>query len=141
MTNWQAVIGVLLFLSVSFGCAGNPNKIDIPEDAVKMDVSFSWQGIAPCIHDSPEIRVSNIPEGTKWLTIRLTNLSIPEENHGGGKIENDGSGRIPPKALDIGYNGPCPTEGRNTYEFMVLALDEQGAIIGFGSAKEPFPPK
>ena len=141
MKNWRTVLCVLFFLSISIGCAGNPNKVDIPKDAAKMAVSFSWQGIAPCTHDSPEIEVSNIPGGTKWFKIRLTNLSIPEENHGGGKIENDGSGRIPPMALDIGYNGPCPTEGRNTYEFFVLALDEQETIIGFGSAKQPFPPK
>jgi phosphatidylethanolamine-binding protein (PEBP) family uncharacterized protein len=72
----------------------------------------------------------------------LTNLSVPEWNQGGGRVPNDGSGVIPAGSLTIGYNGPCPPTGkRQTYEFSVMAVDAAGAIIGFGKARQPFPPK
>ncbi|MDX2452338.1 hypothetical protein, partial [Desulfosarcina sp.] len=43
------------------GCANNPDKIKIPRDAAEMTVEFSWEGIAACTHDSPELRVSAVP--------------------------------------------------------------------------------
>ena len=49
---------------------------------------------------------------------------------------------IPAKALDIGYNGPCPPPGqRQKYEIWVMAVDAEKTIIGFGKARQFFPPK
>jgi phosphatidylethanolamine-binding protein (PEBP) family uncharacterized protein len=131
------------FLLTFMGCAKKTqNRIVIPKNAAKMTVAFSWQGIQPCSHDSPEIRVGDIPEDTRSLRILLKNINVPQWNQGGGQLEHDGSGIIPPRALDIGYNGPCPPQGqRHKYEFWVMAVDADGEITGFGKARQPFPPK
>jgi phosphatidylethanolamine-binding protein (PEBP) family uncharacterized protein len=124
------------------GCASHPDPNEIPKDAAEMTVDFSWQGIGACTHDSPEIRVSSIPEGTAELRVRLKNISEPAWNQGGGRVQHDGSGVIPAGALKLGYNGPCPPPGqRHKYEFSVMAVDAAGAIIGFGKARQSFPPK
>ena len=124
------------------GCASNPDQIEIPKDAAEMTVDFSWQGIDACTHDSPEIRVSGIPEGTADLRVRLKSISVPAWNHGGGKVAHDGSGVIAAGALKLGYNGPCPPpKQRHKYEFSVMAVDADGVIIGFGKARQYFPPK
>lgn len=134
------ILAALLMLTV--GCANNPDQIKIPKDAAQMTVDFSWEGIDACTHESPELRVSAVPEGTAELRARLTDISLPEWNQGGGKVTYDGSGIIPAGALKLGYNGPCPPPGkRHTYEFSVMAMDADGAIIGFGKARRSFPPK
>ncbi len=106
-----------------------------------MGVDFSWVGIQACSHESPEIRVSNIPEGVEELRVKLKNISLPEWNQGGGKVKHDGTGVIPAGALTLGYNGPCPPGGRLKYEFWVMAVDAQGVIIGYGKTRRAFPPK
>lgn len=134
------ILSALLMMAT--GCAANnPDRIVIPKDAAKMEVTFSWEGIPPCTHESPEIKVSNVPEGTKDLQVKLKNLNLPAWNQGGGIVAHDGSGLIPAGYLSVGYNGPCPLNQRNKYEFSVMALDAGGVIIGFGKAMRPFPPK
>lgn len=129
---------IAVFLLVA-GCA--TTGVQIPKNAVEMTVDFSWKGIKACTHESPEIRVSNIPDGTTELRVKLKDISVPAWNHGGGRIEHDGSGIIPAGALDIGYNGPCPPGGRHKYEFSVMAVNAEDVIIGFGKARQSFPPK
>jgi len=134
------ILSALIMLT--FGCAKDPNPIVIPKAAAEMEVSFSWAGIEACTHESPEIRVDRIPDGTVELQVRLKDINVPAYNHGGGRVKNDGSGVIPPGALTIGYNGPCPPyKERHKYEFLVLARDAQGQIIGFGKSRQLFPPK
>lgn len=123
------------------GCANNPDKIKIPKDAAEMTVEFSWEGIAACTHDSPELRVSAVPDATTDLRVRLKDISLPEWNHGGGQVKHDGSGVIPAGALKLGYNGPCQPSGRHKYEFSVMAVNADGVIVGFGKARQSFPPK
>ncbi|MBC2712178.1 MAG: phospholipid-binding protein [Desulfosarcina sp.] len=135
-------IGILVAVIIlAVGCATNPNRIKIPKDATKMDVDFSWEGIKACTHESPEIRVSNVPDGTEELRVKLKDIDVPAWNHGGGRVRHDGSGIIPAGALNIGYNGPCPPDGRHKYEFSVMAVNTEGVIIGFGKDRQSFPPK
>ena len=140
-------IGYLLILITVLtlglcSCTTPYRKTPIPENAVPIDVEFSWQGVAACTAVSPEIRVSNLLAGVEAFQVALTNLSVPEWNQGGGRVTNDGSGVIPAGSLTIGYNGPCPPAGqRQTYEFSVMAVDAAGVIIGFGKARQQFPPK
>lgn len=141
MKKVSLLVALVALIVLATGCAKNQNQIKIPTDAAKMDVAFSWEGIQTCAHESPEIRVSNIPDGTAELQVKLKNVNVPEWNQGGGNVKNDGSGIIPAGSLNLGYNGPCPAGGRNTYEFTVMAVDAEGVIIGFGKARQPFPPK
>ena len=141
MKKWYPLLILAASLILAAGCANHPDQIKIPKDAARMTVEFSWEGIDACTHDSPEIRVSPVPKGTADLQVRLKDISMPAWNHGGGKVKHDGSGVIPAGALKLGYNGPCPPGGRHQYEFSVMAVDADGAIIGFGKARQPFPPK
>jgi len=145
MKKISYLLMLTLVLLLFWGCAKKQNREDritIPKDAAKMAVDFSWEGIEPCTHDSPEIRVSGIPAGTRRLLVKVKNISDPAWNQGGGDIEYDGSGVIPAKALDIGYNGPCPPLGqRQKYEIWVMAVDAEKTIIGFGKAMKPYPLK
>lgn len=134
------ILSSLIMLVI--GCAKDPNLIVIPDDVAEMNVSFSWEGIKACTHESPEIQVARIPDGTVTLQALLKDINVPTYNHGGGSVKNDASGIIPPGALTIGYNGPCPpARERHKYEFSVLAKDAQGNIIGFGKSRQLFPPK
>lgn len=137
------IVRLVAILVLAAGCAKNQkqNQIKIPKDAARMEVAFSWEGIQACAHESPEIQVSNVPDSTAELRVKLKNVTVPEWNHGGGSVAYGGSGVIPTGALDIGYNGPCPPDGRHKYEFSVMAVDGEGAIIGFGKARQSFPPK
>ncbi len=140
MKKAHPIVLLTALLLLAAGCV--TTGVQIPKDAAEMEVVFSWEGITACTHESPEIRVSNIPDSTAELRVKLKDVDVPAWNHGGGKLAHDGSGVIPAGALKSGYNGPCPPYGqRHQYEFSVMAVDAQGAIIGFGKAVQPFPPK
>lgn len=142
MNKHYLLILLTILLVSATGCAKKSNKIKIPRDAAKMTVDFSWEGIKPCTHESPEIRVTNIPDKTIIFRIQLKNITIPDWNQGGGSVKHDGSGLIPAGALQIGYNGPCPPPGkRQKYEFWVMAVNTENEIIGFGKTRHPYPPK
>jgi phosphatidylethanolamine-binding protein (PEBP) family uncharacterized protein len=141
MKKWYPAVILATLLILTAGCAGNPDQTKIPKEAAEMTVEFSWEGIQACTHESPELRVSAVPDGTAELRVKLKDISLPAWNHGGGKVTYDGSGVIPAGALKLGYNGPCPQSGRHQYEFSVMAIDADGVIIGFGKARQSFPPK
>ena len=109
------------------------------QSIVALDVDFSWEEEHRCSSKSPEIRVAGIPAGTKFLKVTLVDLDVPFWDHGGGTVNNDGSGVIPAGSLKSGYNGPCPPGGSHRYEFTVNALDGQGRIIGAGKKMNKFP--
>ena len=138
---------ILIFLMTALvvltvGCAKDPNRLVIPKNAADLTVDFSWKGVRACTHESPEIRVARVPDGTVELEARLKDITLPAYNNGGGSVEYDGSGIIPAGALNVGYNGPCPPPGsRHKYEFSVIARNAQGEIIGFGKSRQSFPPK
>jgi phosphatidylethanolamine-binding protein (PEBP) family uncharacterized protein len=139
MKKQYLLVLLAVVLIVAAGCAAT--GLQIPKDAAELSVDFSWEGITACSHESPEIRVSDIPDGTTELHVRLTDVDMPAWNHGGGNVVHDGSGIVPAGALKIGYNGPCPPSGRHKYEFSVMAVDAEGVIVGFGKARQSFPPK
>lgn len=139
MKKKYLLVLLAVVLIIAAGCAAT--GLQIPKDAAELSVDFSWEGIMACSHESPEVRVSDIPDGTTELRVRLTDVDMPAWNHGGGNVAHDGSGIIPAGALKIGYNGPCPPSGRHKYEFSVMAVDAEGGIVGFGKARQSFPPK
>ena len=142
MNKRHSIFLYLTIIVLIAGCAQPHGQFKIPKDAAALEVAFSWEGIAPCTHTSPEIQVSAIPDGAKTLRVKLTNLTVPEWNQGGGDVAVNTTGIIPTGALKIGYNGPCPPPGkRHKYEFSVIALNAEGNVIGFGKARQAFPPK
>jgi hypothetical protein len=145
MKNNLPFLILLLVLTLITGCSKKYKgeaPIVIPKEAVQLEVFFSWEGIEPCTHHSPEIKVSGTPDGTETLWVKLKNITEPTWNQGGGKVRHDGSGIIPAGALQTGYNGPCTPKGqRYKYEFRVMALDVNDMIVGFGKARHSFPTK
>ena len=139
MKPYRALIVSALILFVAAGCVTPGGSV--PEDAAELAVAFSWEGTKACSHQSPEIRVANVPDSAVELKVRLKDLDAPNWSHGGGSVAHDGSGTIPAGALKSGYNGPCPPSGSHRYEFSVKAVNAGGSIVGFGKAMQPFPPK
>ena len=126
------VAGTALLL---FGCA----TAQVSPDAVELSVDFAWQASDRCSSQSPAIRVHNIPAATKTLQVKLKDRDVPNWNHGGGTVANDGSGLISAGALQNGYNGPCPPSGSHRYQFTVKAIDAAGVIVGTGQQTRTFP--
>ena len=81
-----SILAALLLLMV--GCTASQQQIKIPTNAARMEVVFSWDGIEACAHESPEIRVAAIPEGTVKLNVSLKDISLPAWNHGGGSVRS-----------------------------------------------------
>ena len=73
-----------------------------------MRLAFIWDNTDARTHDSPEVLVSQPPEGTVKLQVKLKDTTVLAYNHGCGEVENDGAGIIPAGALTIGFNGPWP---------------------------------
>ena len=133
MTKFKLLMPFLL-LSI-FGCV----TTQVTPDSAEIAVDFSWKGVKRCSKDSPQIRIKDIPTGTKYFEVKLKDLDAPRWKHGGGKVENNDSGIIQAGALKDGYNGPCPPSGTHRYEFTVKAVNAEGIIIGIGKAVRNFP--
>ena len=120
---------------VMVSCAQSPGVESEPEkaDSVKvggMSIDFKWGTENLCNRGySPQITVTGIPEGTVRFKVRLRDLNMMSYNHGGGEVENDGSGII--RAGDLkDYRGPCPPLGNtHRYSFTVQALDATGKVL------------
>ena len=109
------------------------------QDIKSFDIDFTFEDRHRCSSTSPEIKVDTIPQGTKSFQIKLVDLDVTFWNHGGGTVENDGSGIIPEGSLKSGYNGPCPPGGSHRYEFTVSAIDDNGKTLSSGKKMQKFP--
>ena len=135
MKNNKILISLFAISSLLAGC----QTVQVAKDAAVLDVSFQWSGKSGCSSTSPAMTVDNVPAGTQFLDIKLTDLDKPGYNHGGGIISYNGR-NIPEGVLRERYTGPCPPMGSHTYEFTVMALDSDKSVaIGKGSAKKKYP--
>lgn len=121
-----------LILPVLLACSDEPSK-----PAIMVD--FSWQGIKTCSDTSPEIHIQGIPKETIQLHVSMFDKTNAYE-HGGCKLDYDGSGVLPQGALK-GYRGPCPSYGSPRYEFTVEALGSDGKVLARGKKMRRFPPE
>lgn len=101
-----------------------------------MSVSFDWGPTKKCFDPkSPPMKLSGVPQGTTYLSIRMSDLNATY-NHGGGKVAYSGQKSLPYGAFR--YQGPCPPS-RHTYQFTVQALDSSGKVLATAKARKPFP--
>lgn len=128
---------IFFVLLLSVGCIAmaipcHPGSVDetVPSDPGAMAIDFHWQKANLCERGySPQIILQGVPAGTVKFKVRLKDLNMPSYNHGGGEIENDGTGIIKAKAIK-NYRGPCPPLGTtHNYRFTVLALDAAGKTL------------
>lgn len=113
-------------------------SVPMAENAVQIEVEFHWTAQSGCRPVSPPITLSNVPQQTAYLDIRMKDLNVPSYNHGGGKVAYEGQSEIPEGALST-YKGPCPPAGSHNYQISVNALNAEGnLILGQGSSTLPF---
>lgn len=107
--------------------------------AQAMSGSFSWHGIAPCVHISPPFVLKDVPAGTTRLRFIMHDKDAPHFHHGGSTIVYAGR-QIPEGA--ISYIGPCPPAGqKHHYVWTIEALDSSGHVLTKTSAAAVFPAK
>lgn len=92
-----------------------------------MSISFNWGDIPLCttgspnIVENPQFVLKGVPEGTKKIVFKMTDIDVPNYNHGGGtvRVKMGSSGTIPTGAFK--YKSPCPPNGSHTYEWTATA--------------------
>ena len=121
---------LIMALVVSVGCS------KVSPEAVELKVDFTWEGFNPCgVGSHPEIRISEIPDETKYLVVKLTDHGL---SHGKQVLSYEGSGIIKKGALDR-IESPCPIGAPGRYKYKINALNEDKVIIGTGSKERHYP--
>lgn len=111
-------------------------SLAVAQHAVADDftLAFEWGDIPLCTSGNPNtvpnptFTLTNVPEGTKFLSFTLTDLDVASYNHGGGTIEYTGENVIAPGAFK--YKSPCPPGGSHEYEWTVKAKESDGFFSG-----------
>lgn len=105
------------------GCAWFNDESPRTQD---MTVNIEFSDVHLCSRISPEIVVTNPPEGTRFFDVRLMEYANNQERIlGGGRWKNDG-GVIPEGALTRHYVGPCPS-GSEEYAYVVAAETDENS--------------
>ena len=73
------------------------------QDAAVVGVEFEWQPIDFGSSENPEIRLLEVPEGTRRFFVGLVDLDVSTYDHGGGFAVKDGSGIIARGAVKGNY--------------------------------------
>ena len=107
-------------------------------------VDFTWKLKHKCALVSPELSLTEIPDGTVELSVTMVDHDFRSFDHGGGLLKNEGGFpamfKIPEGSLQS-YRGPCPPNFYNfghDYEFTVKAVGKDGNVLGVGSLKKTF---
>jgi phosphatidylethanolamine-binding protein (PEBP) family uncharacterized protein len=124
--------GITVIAVAALGWLGTSAAMTAP---VEMGLEFEFKGSAA----SPEMKLSNIPDGTVELKVKMFDRDYPSANHGGGTVQYTGQSVIPRYALK-NYYGPNPPSGvTHRYEITVEAIDAGGNVIGVGKATRKYP--
>lgn len=114
--------------------------------ASDFSISFEWGNIPLCTSGTPntvpnpKFILSNVPEGTKFIQFTMTDLDVPNYDHGGGTVAYTGKNIIEPGAFK--YSSPCPPNGSHNYEWTAKAKKKKGLFggsVGKAKAKKSYP--
>ena len=139
--NIFKLILILLFLAFT-GCASKVIDETPTPTLHRLTVYFFWpDNYGSCFdRNNPEIVVSDIPAGTIYFKVNAFD-SLNNYDHGGGKVMNDGTGKIAYGSVP-NYKGPCPMQSPyhyGIYEFTVSAHNANDEMIGIGYYSRRFP--
>jgi len=102
--------------------------------AYAFSASFAW------CSGSPNFQLRDVPAGTVTLQFAMTDLDKPSFHHGGGTVGYRGQSEVPCGAFASGFVGPAPPPGEvHTYEFVIQALAQDGAVLATTTARRQFP--
>ena len=115
----------------------------VSQDAVKLSVDYTWEGLEECDFGNPEIRFSGVPEKTKYIKIEMYDHAHWQDH---GKVTAPYTGTIRNGIIEKNkfkeIEGPCPyTSIPKQVEVTVKALDENKDVIGVGSKEKFYPEK
>ena len=110
------------------------------ESLAVIGVEFEWQPTDYGSQENPQVQLTGVPEGTRRFFVGLVDLNISTYDHGGGFVDNEGSGIIARGTVKGNYNGPAPwlPDMIHDYEITVKAYDENGKVIGVGKTVKKF---
>ena len=114
-----------------------------PAVADEFSFSFEWGDIPNCTDGYPNsvpnpiFTLSGVPKGTKKIVFAMTDLDVPQFDHGGGSAAYNGDNTIQPGAFE--YDSPCPPNGTHTYEWEATAKDSNNDTVGKASAEKSYP--
>ena len=109
-------------------------------------ISFEWGNLKLCNTGKPNVvknpifELSNVPDETKWIYFKLTDLNVPSYNHGGGWVEYAGINKI--KSGEFTYKSPCPPGKTHKYQWTATAKKEKstfGGKLSSASASRDYP--
>lgn len=129
-----SLLFIAVMLHVATGCT--TTQVGSSLDAGSIGIDFTFKKVNMCFGPSPEISLTNLPEGTKAVRASLRDLDHPHADHGGGTIKNFTGTVISSGALES-YQGPCPSMSEHRrfhYVFKVEALGEDGKVLAVGQA-------
>lgn len=129
-----AILSALVSLFITFVSCSN-----VSPDAVELKVDFTWEGMKPCGWGNPEIRVSGVPENTKFLKVHMYD-HVYFHDHGTVVAPYTGDGIIARDRFEE-IQCPCPPDVPGRYKITVKALDASDVVIGIGRKKKYFPEK
>lgn len=102
-----------------------------------------WDDIPLCTNGSPNIvgnpafKLTGLPAGTTSVQFKLTDLDVPQYNHGGSKrLSMSQDGTLP--AGSFTYKSPCPPNGSHTYEWRATAR-KGGKVLGKATVSQKYP--
>lgn len=126
-----AILAVLLGIGISF-----------PAMAGAFSFTFEWGDIPGCddgytfAGKSPVFTFSNVPEGTKQISLAMEDLDV-NYDHEGGVVKYTGEKIIPFGAFE--YLVPCPPGGSHMYEWTAYAENANGDTLATARSKRRYP--
>ena len=118
--------------------------IAVTSAAHAFEISFNWDGLELCNDGyantvmSPEFKLKDVPEGTKFIKFKMVDKNVPQYNHGGGTVEYSGGKTVAPG--EFKYKSPCPPGGSHTYEWTATAQTKKnGGKLGVAKAQRSYP--
>ena len=103
--------------------------LGLSQPALAFDISFDWTGLELCtsgtpnLVDNPFFSLQEVPSDTRFIRFQLTDLDVPQYNHGGGTVAFNGEGAVIPGQFQ--YKSPCPPDGPHTYQWRATALSSK----------------
>jgi hypothetical protein len=116
-----------------------------PGVAKDFSFTFTWDGLQRCDTGSPigvpnpQFVVSGVPAGTVGILFTLTDLAVPDFNHGGGWAEMTKDGKVPANAF--AYLCPCPPGEVHRYRWTAEAKTKKwfGKTLATATAERRYP--